>query len=283
MVKFLYSSSLESHMDDYMKNVKLKQLNNDYQIAQDQIVREGEAMQVSQAEIMNKIKQMQETLKGNIAGKLIPRSQTDAPELPKAKKEEYKPMTASEYENKISKKPTITISKKIPVPQQKTLIDELKEKLQKRKQTQMITEVFPEVNKRDVNKLLSDIIKKGIKKQDVLKTAEAVVDDIITQASRRNITKNYVDDMINKAVGSASSQATTASSSTTTASNIQDIKQTQGSWMTEKHRFNRSEKYKTLPPEIRAELKLPSITQRRFNQIISEFGGEGIKKKRGKK
>jgi hypothetical protein len=182
-------------------------------------------MNLSKAEIKNKIEQMQESIKDNIASKLIPKSQTDIAE-PKIQKEEYKPMTASEYESKINKKPTIKVENR------RGLIDELKEKLQKRKQTQMITEVFPEVNKRDVNKLLdnvlSGIIKKGIQKQDVLKIAETVVSDIITQSSRQDVLKiaekvvddiitqssrqNYVDNIINKAISSVSSQATTASS-----------------------------------------------------------------------
>jgi hypothetical protein len=282
MVKFLYSSSLNKHMNEYMKDVDLQNQNNQYQLAQAQIVREGEAMQLSQAEIMNKIAQMQESIKSNIAGKMIPRSQTDIIEVP-TKKEEYKPMTASEYENKISKKPTIKVENR------RGLIDELKEKLQKRKQTQMITEVFPEVNKRDVNKLLdnvlSDIIKKGIKKQDVLKTAEAVVDDIITQSSRRNITKNYVDDMINKALGSASSQATTASSEgIPTSQTLQ--KQTQGTTKETKELRDRITKAGITPNPL--PKKRGGVSRAELNRIESELiesgklQGKGIKKKRSK-
>jgi hypothetical protein len=257
--KFLYSASLETHMADYMKNVDLQNQNNQYQLAQAEIIREGEAMQLSQAEIMNKIAQMQESIKDNIASKLIPKSQTDVPE----------PM-----------KPTVKV-------ENRRGLQKLKEKLQKRKQTQMITEVFPEVNKQDVNKLLdnvlSDIIKKGIKKQDTLKIAEYVIDDISKQSSRQNITKEYVDNTINKALGSTSSQATTASSSTTTASNIEDIKQKPGAWAQEKSLFRRSEKFKTLPPAIQAELSSKNLTKKRFNEIISILGGNGLKKKKGKK
>ena len=90
-MKFLYSSSLENHMRDYMKNVRLTELNEQYQKQQNDIVREGELMNLSQADIMNKIKMMQQTLKDNIANKLIPIEKTNAPELPKQKKEFVKP------------------------------------------------------------------------------------------------------------------------------------------------------------------------------------------------
>ena len=185
MANKLYYGSLEKHMKEYMKGVDLQNQNNQYQLAQAQIVKEGEAMQLSRAEIQNKIEMMKQTLKDSIAQKLLPSEKVA--QVAQVAQDQYKPMTASEYENKISKKPTVKVENR------RGLIDELKEKLQKRKQTQMITEIFPEVNKRDVNKLLdnvlSDIIKKGIKKQDILKAAESVVDDIIKQSSMSNITK----------------------------------------------------------------------------------------------
>lgn len=71
MTKQLYYGSLEQHMRQYIKDVKLNQLNNDYQLAQQAIVKEGEAMQLSRAEIQNKIEMMKQTLKDNIAKKLL--------------------------------------------------------------------------------------------------------------------------------------------------------------------------------------------------------------------
>lgn len=73
MTKQLYYGSLEQHMRQYMKDVKLNQLNNDYQLAQQAIVKEGEEMQLSRAEIQNKIEMMKQTLKDNIAKKLLPK------------------------------------------------------------------------------------------------------------------------------------------------------------------------------------------------------------------
>lgn len=102
MTKFLYSSSLEKHMKEYMKGVDLQNQNNQYQLAQAQIVKEGEAMQLSRAEIQNKIEMMKQTLKENIAKKLLPPEKV-APVVQVAR-DQYKPMTASEYENNLRKR-----------------------------------------------------------------------------------------------------------------------------------------------------------------------------------
>lgn len=180
--KLLYYASLEKHMDSYMGQVKQNELNEQFQLAQNKIVREGELMNLSQADIMNKLKQLQEDLKNQVTQSIIvPLSKTNAPEM--IKQEEKMPMSF-DSESKVIKKPAYKIENR------KGLIDELKEKLQKRKKTQMITEVFPEVNKKEVNKLLdsvlSDLINQGLKKQDVMKGAEKVVDDLLKQASNQS-------------------------------------------------------------------------------------------------
>lgn len=182
--KLLYYASLEKHMDSYMDQVKQTELNEQFQLAQNKTIREGELMNLSQADVMNKLKQLQEDLKNQVAQSIIvPLSKTNAPEMI-VPKEEYKPMTSNEYESIINKKPTIKVENR------RGLIDELKEKLQKRKKTQMISEVFPAVNKQEVNKLLdsvlSDLINQGLKKQDVMKGAEKVVDNLLKQASNQS-------------------------------------------------------------------------------------------------
>jgi hypothetical protein len=167
-----------------MDQVKQTELNEQFQLAQNKIVRESELMNLSQADIMNKLKQLQEDLKNQVAQSIItPLSKTNAPELVK-QEEKYTPMTYNQYESIINKKPTFKVENR------RGLIDELKEKLQKRKQTQMISEVFPEFNKRGVNKLLdsvlSDLINQGLKKQEVLKGAEKVVDNLLKQAANQS-------------------------------------------------------------------------------------------------
>lgn len=179
--KLLYYASLEKHMDSYMNQVKQTELNEQFQLAQNKIVREGELMNLSQADVMNKLKQLQQDLQNQVAQSITPLSKTNAPEM--IKQEEKMPMSF-ESESKVIKKPPYKVENR------RGLIDELKEKLQKRKKTQMISEVFPAVNKQEVNKLLdsvlSDLINQGLKKQDVMKGAEKVVDNLLKQASNQS-------------------------------------------------------------------------------------------------
>lgn len=103
--KLLYYGSLEKHMDSYMDQVKQAELNEQFQLAQNKIVRESELMNLSQADIMNKLKQLQEDLKNQVAQSIIvPLSKTNAPEMIK-QQEKYNPMTSSDYENAL-RKPT---------------------------------------------------------------------------------------------------------------------------------------------------------------------------------
>lgn len=98
MANKLYYGSLEKHMKEYMKGVDLQNQNNLYQLAQAQIVKEGEAMQLSRAEIQNKIEMMKQSLKENIAQKLLPEK---VAQVAQVAQDQYKPMTASEYEQNL--------------------------------------------------------------------------------------------------------------------------------------------------------------------------------------
>lgn len=103
--KLLYYGSLEKHMDSYMDQVKQTELNEQFQLAQNKIVREGELMNLSQADVMNKLKQLQQDLQNQVAQSIIvPLSKTNAPEMIK-QEEKYNPMTSSDYENAL-RKPT---------------------------------------------------------------------------------------------------------------------------------------------------------------------------------
>lgn len=99
----LFSSSLEAHMAAYTEEIKLNQLNQEYQLAQNRIIREGELYNLSQADLMNRLNTLKEQLLNSIKVTTIPLSKTNAPEM-KAKEEKFIPMTASEYENKINSK-----------------------------------------------------------------------------------------------------------------------------------------------------------------------------------
>jgi len=200
----LFYASLEKHMRTYMKDVELNQFNIEFQAMQNKIVREGNRMALTQAEIQNKLEQLQEELANSIINKKIKFDITAAKNSPPdddADGPKNSSMTPAQYENIINKKPNMTLNKRIPVYQNQSLINELKEKLQSRKQTVMLTEVFPEVNKRNVNQLLdnvlTDLISSGLKKSEVKKGAETVVDELLRNASGINSKEE-----INEAIGS---------------------------------------------------------------------------------
>ena len=171
-------------MAEYYKQVKMQEYNDTYQQAQLDIVLDGQRNLASTAEIMNRLTELQQEIANQTVNKIIPLEKTNAPE--KIKQEEKLPIS---FDNvKVStKKPAYKVENR------KGLIDELKEKLQKRKKTQMITEVFPEVNKKEVNKLLdnvlSDLINQGLQKKEVMKGAENFVDNLIKKSAfKSNLT-----------------------------------------------------------------------------------------------
>lgn len=79
-----------------MEGVKAQELNEAYQIAQNKIVREGQAMMLSQAAIMNRLKQLQEELKKEITASIIPIKKTNSPEMI-IPEEKHSPSTTGQY------------------------------------------------------------------------------------------------------------------------------------------------------------------------------------------
>lgn len=78
--KLLYYRSLEDHMQKYMEQVKLNEFNEEYQSAQARIVRESESMSLTQAETINRLKQLQSEIEKKASTAVIPLSKTNAPE-----------------------------------------------------------------------------------------------------------------------------------------------------------------------------------------------------------
>lgn len=259
MANKLYYGSLEKHMKEYMKGVDLQNQNNQYQLAQAQIVKEGEAMQLSRAEIQNKIEMMKQTLKDSIAQKLLPSEKVA--QVAQVAQDQYKPMTASEYENKISKKPTVKVENR------RGLINELKEKLQKRKQTQMITEIFPEVNKRDVNKLLDNVLSDIIKQSSMSNiTKEAPMVKALREAEGK---PSKAKAGRKKPIASIASEAPTVSDSTTVnpSGSPRDI-----SPMT--YTELKSDSYKRLTEYLKAG-KITDSQWNEYNKNIKDISGTG--------
>jgi hypothetical protein len=156
--KLLYYASLEKHMNSYMDQVKQTELNEQFQLAQNKIVREGELMNLSQADIMNKLKQLQEDLKNQVAQSIItPLSKTNAPELVK-QEEKYTPMTSNQYESIINKKPTIKVENR------RGLIDELDKKLKSRKKNDVetLSKIAKNESERDTKKTIKTLFQQEL-------------------------------------------------------------------------------------------------------------------------
>ena len=76
----LYSSSLEAKQLAYAKQLKQVSINERIQLASNKLVREGELMNMTQAEIMNRLRLLQEELKKqNVQAGLIPFNKTSSP------------------------------------------------------------------------------------------------------------------------------------------------------------------------------------------------------------
>jgi len=79
-VGFPYSSSLEAKQLAYAKQLEHVSINERIQLASNKLVREGELMNMTQAEIMNRLRLLQEELKKqNVQAGLIPFNKTSSP------------------------------------------------------------------------------------------------------------------------------------------------------------------------------------------------------------
>ena len=68
-------------MAEYLKQVKMQEYNDTYQQAQLDIVLEGQRNLASQAEIMNRLKELQTQIANQAAQTIIPLARTNAPEV----------------------------------------------------------------------------------------------------------------------------------------------------------------------------------------------------------
>lgn len=81
MKQMLYTASLERHMDTYFQGVRLDDYNQQYQLAQMRIVREGELMLLSQAEIQYKLVQLKTAMETNLKRTVLDRAETIVPPI----------------------------------------------------------------------------------------------------------------------------------------------------------------------------------------------------------
>jgi hypothetical protein len=289
----LFSASLEAHMAAYTEEIKQNLLNQEFQLAQNRIVREGQLYNLSQADLMNRLNALSKQLKNDLKPPTnIPLSKTNAPEV-KVEEERYIPMTAAEYENK-QRQPRANIANK------RGVINELIEVLQKKRKTKLLNEILSKgniKNKIEVNKLLDNVldelINKGLKREEVLKGAENVVDNLFKQVSEENrkkqikqFSKGYVSNLLNTSSSNTKSKTLSespiSSTSASTSSNIEGPESLGYSNFMQvrkqmKNTLNQSQYIQALQEmeKMRPEEKIPFM-----NKKIS---GGGLKKKKTKK
>lgn len=145
--KQLFYASLEAHNKAYLDQVKLNQVNIEYQAMENKIVQEGNRMQLSQAEIQNKLDQMKKELIQATIQKIVPFNKTDISNSKQIAKQNVTSILndvinklpvnptsfASELEQKV-KNPglKVTIPKKKEEKKESPLQIELKAKIAKR-------------------------------------------------------------------------------------------------------------------------------------------------------
>jgi len=139
MATLPYYSSLNSQMAEYYKQVKMQEYNDTYHQAQLDIVLDGQRNLATQAQIMEKLNELQSEIANQAIQNVIPLSKTNAPEMIIEKKK-YSPMTTSDYENAV-KKPTTFLQEVLKIkekkPSTKISLQDILTKKENLKQTTM--------------------------------------------------------------------------------------------------------------------------------------------------
>ena len=176
-----YYSSLNSQMAEYLKQVKMQEYNDTYQQAQLDIVLEGQRNLASQAEIMNRLKELQTQIANQASTSLIPLSKTNAnaPEAAKQIEEEKFPtLTAAEYENKAR------TARKVPTMEELNYPEIVIDKYTPNNAIYDLKEIIigdPNLStqfKNELKKKLNNILKNPPKKEVRLKLPEEIINQI---------------------------------------------------------------------------------------------------------
>lgn len=195
MDNLLYYKSQNAHIKKYQQEIKEQEIIDQYQLARNKLMREGQINLLSQAQIINQLQELQDDLIKNKKsfGEIIPISNTSAPEI---EPEKYSPLTSSQYENAISKG-------YFKIENRKQLLKELKDKIQKNNKVKVLLELKQITNKKEVEKVLKNLI------NDVVKNASSdkIGEDELLKSVENQLKKIKVN------TRAASSVATTSMSS----------------------------------------------------------------------
>lgn len=186
-LKLPYFSSLNSQMAQYYKQIKMQEYNDTYQQAQLDIVLEGERNLASQAEIMNRLTQLQQEIANQAVQTLIPLSKTNAPTVETSK---FPGMTASDYENIMIRKAEIDKN------EVKNVLNNIINEIENNEVKDVLNNTIIKIEKTKnfTNNFVKDIFNDAIKKIESSKK--------IQKKTQKNYTieKNEVKDILNKII-----------------------------------------------------------------------------------
>lgn len=195
MDNLLYYKSQNAHIKKYQQEIKEQEIIDQYQLARNKLMREGQINLLSQAQIINQLQELQDDLIKNKKsfGEIIPISNTSSPEI---EPEKYSPLTSSQYENAISKG-------YFKIENRKQLLKELKDKIQKNNKVKVLLELKQITNKKEVEKVLKNLIDDVVKNS----SSDKIGEDELLKAVENQLKKIKVNTSSSVATTSMSSQS----------------------------------------------------------------------------
>jgi hypothetical protein len=198
--KLPYFRSLNYQMSKYMSEVKDQYILDQLQAANVALLREVDMNRISKAEASFRLEELKKSLR---AKKDLSLASTNSPEIPivEDKANIYAPPTAAEYENMINKEPKMTLTKNNNAYVNKELVGELKQKLQEKNKDKLLNNLENElkplfvekIQKNNKAKVLQELVSNNIKKEQLNKYIDGVLNDIINKSvleSKKN--KNVI-------------------------------------------------------------------------------------------
>lgn len=304
----LFTASLEKRNRRYLKDVKLQDLNNQYQKEINAVIRQSELQNLSPIDIANNLRIIRENIENEAAERVL-KSKLKKQKEQEPQKEEYKPMTASEYENALQNRykkigvllpdfPAVPPTVEDIRPQKVKEILNLYSDEPKKQVTGLMAEIIAvslnKAQKRDLNKTeLNNAIQKNlnavVNNPDINKKLMTELEDAIRNINLKKTTPREIkvkelspfqQELANKIAqkeATSSSQATTAS----TTSILDEIPEKEYNKHISKHSAIFRNEY-----EAKTGKKYPykgNIKYETMRRERAQWGQGLLRKKKGKK
>ena len=191
-----YYSSLNSQMAAYNKQIKMQEYNDTYQQAQLDIVLDGERNLASQAEIMNRLNQLQQEIANQSAQKIIPLTAPSAvvSTIEERRTEKFPGTTAAQYEDIMRKRSKIELNKQRlgadflePKPTKETEKSPIISKEKQAEINKQILEKFPKETKKETKQEAENKINNEINKNLKELTKSPKISTAFIEELKRNI------------------------------------------------------------------------------------------------